>query len=88
MNEIIQGLECDATNGKENFCGISEKKLEAIKELSKREHQEKEELKQALIDIREICNYYGVTPEENDDATLRHILKDILQIIDKILGGK
>ena len=40
MNEIIQSLEVNATNGTENFCYISEKKLNAIKELSKREQQE------------------------------------------------
>lgn len=44
MNEIIQNLEANATNGKENFCYISENKLQAIKELSKREQQEKENL--------------------------------------------
>jgi len=40
MNEIIQNLEADVTNGKENFCCISEKKLLAIKELSKRDYEE------------------------------------------------
>ncbi len=33
-------------------------------------------------------NYYGLTKEENDDVTLRHILKNILQIIDKVGGNE
>lgn len=48
MNEIIQGLEANATNGKENFCYISENMLNAIKELSKREYQEKQDLQSQL----------------------------------------
>ncbi|MCI9585240.1 MAG: hypothetical protein HFH45_01220 [Bacilli bacterium] len=53
-------------------------KREAIR-LSK----EKEELKQALIDIREMCNkwIYG-----NEDFCIK-TNEDILQIIDKVLGG-
>lgn len=45
MNEIIQSLEANATNGKENFCYISEGKLKALKELSKREYEENQQLK-------------------------------------------
>ncbi len=48
--------------------------------------KENDDLKQALNEIREICNYYGITPEENDNMTLRNVLKNILQIIDKVLG--
>lgn len=48
MNEIIQNLEADVTNGKENFCYISETMLNALKELSKREYQENQELKKQL----------------------------------------
>lgn len=46
MNEIIQSLEADVTNGDNNFCMINEKMLLAIKELSKRDYQEKLELKE------------------------------------------
>ena len=46
MNEIIQSLETNATNGKENFCYISEDKLKALKELSEREYQENQQLKE------------------------------------------
>ena len=45
MNDIIQDLEVNATNGKENFCYISEKQLKAMKELSKREAKENKQLK-------------------------------------------
>lgn len=65
------------------------KKLEtAINDLNNccdKFYKEKGELKQALIDIREICNYYGITLEQNDDLVLRSTLKDISQIIDKVL---
>lgn len=46
MNEIIQSLEADITNGDNNFCMINEKMLLAIKELSKRDYQEQLELKE------------------------------------------
>jgi hypothetical protein len=29
----------------------------------------------------EYINYYGTTPEENDDTTCRHILKSLLNIL-------
>lgn len=40
MKEVIDGLKCNATNGKESFCMISEKQLNAMKELAKRDEQE------------------------------------------------
>lgn len=46
MNEIIQTLEASETNGNENFCCISESCLSAMKELSKRDYQEFQELKE------------------------------------------
>ena len=46
MNDIIQNLEANATNGKENFCYISEKQLNAMKELSKKEAKEIKQLQQ------------------------------------------
>lgn len=65
MNEIIQSLEANATNGKENFCYISETKLNAIKELSKKEQQENQSLKDGiekandLIDTILTFNLFG-----------------------------
>lgn len=46
MNDIIQDLEVNATNGKENFRYISEKQLNAMKELYKREAKEIKQLQQ------------------------------------------
>lgn len=51
MNDIIQNLEANATNGKENFCYISEKQLNAMKELSKREAKENKQIKDKLSKI-------------------------------------
>lgn len=53
MNDIIQDLEAKATNGKENFCYISEKQLNTIKELSKREAKEIKQLQQESKQLKE-----------------------------------
>jgi hypothetical protein len=56
MNDIIQNLETNATNGKENFCYISEKQLNAMKELSKREAKENKQLKDNWNKLKEYIN--------------------------------
>lgn len=56
MNEIIQSLEADVTNGDNNFCMINEKMLLAIKELSKRDYQEKLELKEKTRKQKEVID--------------------------------
>ena len=56
MNEIIQSLEADITNGDNNFCMINEKMLLAIKELSKRDYQEKLELKEKTRKQKEVID--------------------------------
>lgn len=56
MNEIIQSLEADVTNGDNNFCMINEKILLAIKELSKRDYQEKLELKEKTRKQKEVID--------------------------------
>lgn len=48
MNEIIQNLEANATNGNMNFCEISEEMLNAIKELSQREYEENKKYKEVI----------------------------------------
>jgi len=40
-----------------------------------------EKLEQRIDKAIEYINYYGITPEENDDITVRHILKGILNIL-------
>lgn len=49
---------------------------------------EKEVYNESLKDYKsriekavEYINYYGTTPEENDDTTCRHILKSLLNIL-------
>ena len=56
MNEIIQSLKINATNGKENFCYISEKQLNAMKELSKRETKENQQLKEDINKLQKELN--------------------------------
>jgi len=46
--------------------------------------EENQQLKSVLNEVREIINYYGITPEENDNSTLRHTLRDISKILDKV----
>lgn len=55
MNEIIQSLECNSTNGKENFCYISEARLKAIKQLSTIENKEWNYLNKGINEL--IKNY-------------------------------
>lgn len=66
MNDIIQNLEVNATNGKENFCYISEKQLNAMKELSKREAKENKQIKEIY---KELFNTYQKLKKENEEVT-------------------
>lgn len=40
--------------------------------------------KEAIDKIIEIINYYGVDKEYNDNVILRHILKDMLDILNEV----
>lgn len=66
MNDIIQNLEANATNGKENFCYISEKQLNAMKKLSKREAKENKQIKEIY---KELFNTYQKLKKENEEVT-------------------
>lgn len=92
MNEIIQELKADATNGKENFCYISENKLLAIKELAKREHEEKENLIKYLEDkIKELKSTIfenSITSEDIELILLRTQLSCFEDILEKVKSGK
>lgn len=56
MKEVIDGLKCNATNGKESFCMISEKQLNAMKELAKRDEQELKQKQDTIDKAREYVN--------------------------------
>lgn len=43
--------------------------------------QQVKKQKEVIDKITEIINYYGVDKEHNDDATLRSILKNMLDIL-------
>ncbi len=46
---------------------------------------EERDLYHSIIkEVREYIDYYGITPEQNDDVMVRHILKGILEILDKV----
>ena len=85
MNDIIQDLEVKATNGKENFCYISEKQLNAIKELSKRETKEIKQLQQENKQLKEKVNKLEILIENLKlGVTLNQEQEDLL---DKVLFG-
>ena len=46
--------------------------------------QENQKYKEVIDKIIEIINYYGVDKEYNDNALLRHILKDTLDILKEV----
>ena len=88
MNEIIQNLKANATNGKENFCYISENKLLAMQELSKRENRENTNLKQALNEIREYITSHIIYEDLGDGYCYEcdeYDEEEFLQIINKAL---
>ena len=41
----------------------------------------REDYKSRIEKAEKYINYYGTTPEENDDTTCRHILKSLLNIL-------
>lgn len=84
MNDIIQNLEANATNGKENFCYISEKQLNAMKELSKREAKENKQIKEIY---KELFNTYQKLKKENEEVTSLnlHQVDKIQQLKEQLL---
>lgn len=46
--------------------------------------EESQKQKEAINKIIEIINYYGVDKEYNDNVILRHILKDMLDILKEV----
>lgn len=91
MNDIIQNLKADCYSGKDTFCLISENKLNALKELSKREEQEKNNLEQALDEIEKYIEYNCFYAHIDDDVVSSKILDNekidyLLKIIKKAKG--
>lgn len=85
MNDIIQDLEVNATNGKENFCYISEKQLNAMKELYKREAKEIKQLQQENKQLKEKVNKLEILIE---NLKLGVILNQEQEdLLDKVLFG-
>ena len=83
MNEIIQSLEANATNGYEQFCYIDEKMLEAMKELAKRENEEKVKLEHNWNELKEYINRKCIF--DNDTITYEDIMNKISELEE---GGK
>jgi len=66
----------------------NEKNIEMLNDIIKEQdgkltnlQQEKEDYKSRCEKAVEYINYYGTTPEENDDTTCRHILKSLLNTL-------
>ena len=60
-----------------------EKRLKEINKITDLKQQCKKQ-KEAINKIIEIINYYGVDKEYNDNAILRYILKDMLEILKEV----
>ena len=80
MNDIIQDLEVNATNGKEKFCYISEKQLKAMKELSKREVKENKQLKDNWNKLREWIIYN----KHNENIEQHYLVVDYGTLLGKM----
>lgn len=73
MLEILKNKKCDKTNGKINFCIISEEELKAMIEIAKRENQE-------------LKKYKSLYENEKDHTdTLKRIIKKVEHIV---INGK
>lgn len=77
MNEIIQALECNATNSKEHFCILSEKELVALKELSRRDYEEYNQLKSNWKALKEWANHIPKQIHYIDKATIINKLNEL-----------
>lgn len=55
-----------------------------LKKMYEELKKENQQLKKQKDDVVELINYYGITPEQNDNVILRHILKDILRMLGEI----
>ena len=84
MNDIIQDLEVNATNGKENFCYISEKQLKAMKELSKREAKENKQLKDNWNELKKYAKKIISTDNELYGTDLLDKMQEIQENSNKL----
>ena len=71
MLEILKNKKCDKTNGKINFCIISEEELKVMIEIAKRENQELKKYKSLYQN------------EKSHTDTLKRIIKKIEEYINK-----
>ena len=58
-----------------------------VSKLSKEKHilqEENQKLVKVIDEAKELINYYGITPEQNDNVILRYILSDLLKILNKL----
>lgn len=62
---------------------VRKNETKLINEIKDLEQQCKKQ-KEAIDKIIEIINYYGVDKEYNDNVILRHILKDMLDILKEV----
>lgn len=94
MNEVIQELEANATNSRENFCYISENKLLAMKELSKRDYEEYKKLKQendrlkSMLNIGKTCGFCPYYKIKEGNEKLIKYLEDKIKDTKKIVPNK
>lgn len=55
-----------------------------LQEENSRNERKIERLEEVIDKAIKLIDYYGITPEENDNMTLRHILKDLKDILKEV----
>ena len=76
LNRVLAGLSHTGYTTEIEKC---EARL-FIEELFKENNKYKEVIDKAI----ELIDYYGITPEENDNITLRYILKNFKDILKEV----
>ena len=96
MNEIIQNLKANKTDGYTNFCEISEEMLNAIKELSQREYKENKKYKEVINkainyideyrDYQDVHKQVGIDKYEDvrEDILFEENIKELLDILKEV----
>ena len=84
MNEDIKFNVGCLKSHKFNFDYCLDELLNNFDYLQKQLEVYKNVIKEAI----KLIDYYGITPEQNDNVTLRHILKDLSNILNKVGSDK
>lgn len=83
IEKINNRFKTDRVSADEEYQLVCQRNYLSTKYIEHLEQQCKKQ-KEAINKITEIINYYGVDKEYNDNIILRHILKDMLDILKEV----